>query len=148
MVFRYMGTRSPIQQLRREMDKLLTSFLPGAGEIGWPLVGRGRPAANVWESKEALHVEMELPGIKSDQLEISVVGDELSIKVERPDLPQEGVAYHRRERGVGSFSRVLRLPTEVDPDHVEAELRQGVLMVTLPKAESAKPRKIRVAAGQ
>jgi HSP20 family protein len=77
-----------------------------------------------------------------------VVGDELSIKVERPDLPQEGPAYHRRERGVGSFSRVVRLPAEVDPDQVEAEMRQGVLTVTLPKAESARPRKIRVVGGK
>jgi len=90
-------------------------------------------------------IEMEVPGLKSDQLEISVVGDELSIKVQRPDLQQEGVTYHRRERPVGEFARVLRLPAEVEADHVEAELRDGVLSITLPKAERARPRKISVA---
>ena len=144
MVFRTMGPRRPVQQLRREMDRLLSGFLTGAGDVSWPFAGRGRPAVNVWETKDALHAEVELPGVKSDQVEISVVGEELSIKVERPDIEQEGVTYHRRERGVGSFSRVLRLPVEVDADRVEAELRHGVLTVALPKAESARPRKIQV----
>jgi HSP20 family protein len=80
-----------------------------------------------------------------DQIEISVVGNELSLKVQRPDLAQDGVAYHRRERPTGNFTRVLRLPVEVNADKVQAELAHGVLTLTLPKAESAKPRKIKVA---
>ena len=100
---------------------------------------------NVWEQGDALLVEMEVPGVKSDQVDISVAGGELSIKIDRPEVAQEGVTYHRRERPVGSFTRVLRLPVEVDADRVEAELRDGVLMITLPKAEAAKPRKINVA---
>jgi HSP20 family protein len=92
-------------------------------------------------------VELELPGVKSDELELSVVGDELSIKVERPEVEREGAMYHRRERSVGSFARVLRLPIPVNPDRVEAELRHGVLSITLPKAESARPRKIQVSRG-
>jgi HSP20 family protein len=144
MVFRYRGTRQPLHQLRREMDRLLGGFLSNAGDISWPFSGRGRPAANVWDTKDALRVEMELPGVKSDQVEVSVIGDELSIKVDRPEIEREGVSYHRRERPVGSFSRVLRLPAEVDADRVQAELRHGVLTVTLPKAESARPRTIQV----
>ncbi len=145
MVFRYAMPRHPVTQLRREMDRLLSGFLSGAGDLSWPLAGRGRPAVNVWEGEGSILVELEVPGLKSDQLEISVVGEELSIKVERPDVERENVTYHRRERPVGSFSRVLRLPSEVDADRVEAELRNGVLTITLPKAESARPRKIQVA---
>jgi HSP20 family protein len=85
-----------------------------------------------------------VPGLKSDQVEISVVGNQLTLRIERPDLTQEGVTYHRRERPVGSFTRVLRLPVDVEPDRVEAALNDGVLTITLPKARSAKPRKIQV----
>lgn len=147
MVLRYVGTRHPIHQLRREMDRLFSGVLGNVGDVSWPLAGRGRPAVNVWETDAALKVELELPGLKSDQVEISVAGDELSIKVERPDVEQEGTAYHRRERPVGAFARVLRLPVPVDADRVQAEMRHGVLTISLPKAESARPRKIQVTPG-
>ena len=97
---------------------------------------RSQPAANVWEQDDALLVEMEVPGIKSDQVDISVAGGELSVKINRPEIVQEGVTYHRRERPVGSLTRVLRLPVEVDANRVEAELRDGVLLITL--AQSGK----------
>jgi len=147
MVFRYVSSRHPIHQLRNEMDRLLNGFLGNVGELSWPLAPRGRPAVNLWETEDALMAELELPGVKSDQLELSVVGDELSIKVQRPDVEQQEVTYHRRERGVGSFARVLRLPVEVDAERVEAELRHGVLTITLPKSEAARPRRIEVASG-
>lgn len=144
MVFGYQTTRHPLNQLRNEVDRLLTGFL-GPGADGFlPGVFRNQPAVNVWEQQDALKVEMELPGIKSDQLDISVAGGELSVRVNRPDVDQEGVTYHRRERPVGTFSRIVRLPIEVNADRVEADLRDGVLTITLPKAESAKPRKINV----
>jgi HSP20 family protein len=129
------------------MDRLLGGFMGNVGDLPWPVTGRGRPAVNAWETDDALKVELELPGVQSDQIELSVVGDELSIKVDRPDAEPQGATYHRRERGVGTFARVVRLPLEVDPDRVEAELRYGVLTITLPKAESARPRKIEVTPG-
>jgi HSP20 family protein len=73
-----------------------------------------------------------------------VVGSDLTIRGKRGEEPSEGTAYHRRERGAGEFNRVLRLPIEVDADRVEATLRDGVLLVKLPKAESARPKKIKV----
>ncbi len=85
-----------------------------------------------------------MPGIKSEQLDISVAGGELSVKVNAPDVSEDDVTYHRRERPVGSFSRIVRLPVEVNADRVEADLHDGVLTITLPKAASAKPRKINV----
>jgi HSP20 family protein len=144
MVFGHQSTRHPFHQFRHEVDRLLTGFF-GPGADGFlPGVFRNQPPVNVWEQDDALKVEMELPGVKSEQLDISVAGDDLSIKVNRPDVAQEGVTYHRRERPVGSLSRIVRLPAQVDADRVEADLRDGVLTITLPKAESAKPRKINV----
>lgn len=146
MVYRYVSPRQRLGQLRDEMDRLMSGFL-GWFPTGSPSAVRGQPAVNLWEDGDALFAEMEVPGVKSDQIEVSVVGDELSLAVRREDVAQEGVTYHRRERGVGSFTRVVRLPADVDADNVAAELRNGVLTVTLPKAESAKPRKIQVASG-
>jgi HSP20 family protein len=108
---------------------------------------RGRPAVNVWEESDALMVEMEIPGVKSEQLDVAVAGGELTVKVDCPDLEQEGTTYHRRERAVGGFTRTVPLPVEVDADRVEAQLRDGVLSIKLPKAASAKPRKINIVAG-
>ncbi|MBN1395910.1 MAG: Hsp20/alpha crystallin family protein [Pirellulales bacterium] len=134
---------NPFRQLRDEMDRLLTGYLPLADGLA-PQFFRNQPAVNLWQREDALVVEMEVPGVKSDQVDVSVAGGELSIRINRPETAEEGVTYHRRERSVGSFGRMLRLPVEVDPDRVEAEIRDGVLTVTLPKAESAKPRKITV----
>jgi HSP20 family protein len=144
MVFGLRNTRHPFYQLRDEMDRLLTGFLAPVADGLVPSMLRNQPAANVWEKEDALQVEMELPGVKSDHVDISVVGGELTVKVDRPELVQENVTYHRQERPVGSFTRVLRLPLEVDANRVEAQLHDGVLLITLPKAESAKPRKINV----
>lgn len=140
------GTRfslNPLNQLRTEMDKLFSGFLPEAHEAFWP-GARNQPAVNLWETPEAVHVELEVPGTKGDELDLSVVGNQLTVRIERPDLQQDGVTYHRRERPVGTFTRVLELPTDVNADQVAAELHNGVLTVTLPKAEAAKPRKISV----
>jgi HSP20 family protein len=145
MVFGYQATRHPLHQLRDEMDRLVTGFFGPAADGFLPAVFRGRPAVNVWEKDDALMVELEAAGIKSGEVDVSVAGGELTIRVNRPDTAEEGVKYHRRERPVGSFSRVLRLPIEIDANRVEAELRDGVLTITCPKAESAKPRKINVA---
>jgi len=84
MVFRYVGSRYPVDQLRREMDRLFNGFLGTVGDVSRPLGAWGRPGVNVWESKDTVYVELELPGLKSDQVELSVVGEELSIKVDRP----------------------------------------------------------------
>ena len=147
MVFRNPSVQHPLYQFRDGMDRLLTGVLGPMAEGMLPPMFRSQPAVNVWEQGEALLVEMEVPGIKNDQVDVSVAGGELSIKIDRAEVEQENVKYHRRERPVGSFTRVLRLPVEVDADRVEAELRDGVLKITLPKAEAAKPRKINVAGG-
>jgi len=144
MVFRYNSFLNPVHQLREEVDRLFSGFLGRVPGAPWAGASRVQPAVNVWEKDDTLMVELEVPGLTQEQVDISVADGELSLKVERPQVEQEGVTYHRRERPVGSFTRVLRLPADVDPHRVEAELRNGVLTISLPKAESAKPRKIEV----
>jgi len=126
------------------MDRLWSNVVGENSEPPWTGVVRGHPPVNVWESADAVYVELEVPGVKSDQLEISVVGDRLSIKVDRASAQEGDAVFHRRERPVGSFSRVVRLPGPVEANAVEAELQSGVLLIKLPKAPEARPRKINV----
>lgn len=128
----------------RQLGGLVSQNLPGLANR--MLGARAFPAMNVWDEGDHLVVEAEVPGLAEDALDISVVGDELTIKGERKPETEEGVSYHRHERGTGSFVRVLRLTAEVSADGVTATLRDGVLRIQLPKAEAAKPRKINVQA--
>ncbi len=145
MVPTYRNIRNPLRQFRDEVDRLLSGYFGPVVDGILPQMFRDQPAANVWEREDALVVEMEVPGVMNEQVDVSMSGGELSVRIERPEPEEKDVAYHRRERPVGSFGRVLRMPVEVDADRVEAEIRDGVLTITLPKAESAKPRKIPVA---
>jgi HSP20 family protein len=88
--------------------------------------------------------ELELPGVTQENLEILVVGGELTVKGQRGSAAKGSEAFHRRERSTGTFERTFRLPKDVDSSKVEATLRDGVLTIKLPKAEAAKPRKIAV----
>ena len=105
------------------------------------------PLTNVTEDKDNYYVRAELPGLKADDLDISVTGESISISGERR-LPVEdqNARYHRREREAGQFSRMITLPGQLDPDKAEAQSTNGVLTVTLPKAEAAKPKQIAVKA--
>lgn len=125
-------------QFRRELGELFDT-------MAWPFQnGRAYPALNVWEEGDNLHAEAELPGMGMEDVEIFVVGNELTIKGTRKHAGESEKSFHRHERGGGSFSRVVTLPFEVDADKVQATLKDGILHLTLPKAESARPRKIEV----
>jgi len=131
-----------LERMRRELDRLSGDFsgsvfrLPTAGVF---------PLVNVTEDHNTYYVRAELPGVKTDELNISVTGETLTLSGERK-LPEESekASYHRREREAGSFSRVISLPTRLEVDKVKAHAEDGVLTVVLPKAESAKPRQIAV----
>jgi HSP20 family protein len=131
-----------IDRLRRQMDELYGAL--SGGTLPMPSAGVF-PLTNVTEDNENYYVRAELPGIKSDELDIQVTKDGISISGERK-IPAEGngVKYHRREREAGKFSRLINLPGEVDVNKVEASRENGVLKVTIPKAEVAKPRQITV----
>jgi len=135
---------APFGELRRELDRMLNHFADGFAE---PMRGvRPFPALNIWEDGEKLYAEAEVPGLKMDDLEIFVVGRELTIKGRRSVQSDERLVVHRQERGVGEFVRVLTLPAEVDADKVQATLKDGVLSLVLPKTQAARARKIAVQA--
>jgi HSP20 family protein len=138
------GPFEELDRMRRQMD-LLTDAL-STGILGAPIAGVF-PLINVTEDKDGYYVRAELPGIKADELDISVTGDTLSIKGERK-LPaeDENAQYHRREREAGSFSRIITLPAQIDTGKVSASSNDGVLTVVLPKAEHAKPKQINIKA--
>jgi HSP20 family protein len=129
-----------LERMRRQMDLLSEGFTRGL----WSRPAAGVfPLMNVTEAKENYYVRAELPGLKADELDISVTGDTLSISGERK-LPAEDekAQYHRREREAGRFSRIVSLPGRIDTGKVEAHCTDGVLTVVLPKAEEAKPKQI------
>jgi HSP20 family protein len=103
------------------------------------------PLINLTEDKDSYYVRAELPGVKADELDIQVTGNNLSISGERKIAAEdEGAKYHRREREAGTFSRMVGLPGEVNTDKVEASLEDGILNVVVSKAEIAKPKQITV----
>jgi len=132
-----------MNRLQREMNQLFGSY---SGGDGWPTFAAvSFPAFNIWQDETNVYAEAELPGLELNDLEIFVTGgDQLTIKGERKQPKLERGAWHRQERGFGSFARVVELPVDVNPDRVEAKLVNGVLTLTMAKSEAAKPRKILV----
>lgn len=139
------GPFDELERLRRQMD-LLTGGLAGGRVVSAPAAGVF-PLMNVTEDKDNYYVRAELPGLRADDLELSVTGDTLSISGERKiPAEDEKAQYHRRERDAGRFSRIVTLPAQLNTSQVEARCTDGVLTVVLPKAEEAKPRQIAVKA--
>jgi HSP20 family protein len=140
-----------LETLRREIDKVFnetdsrsepffrTAFLPGRAARRYPLI-------NLYADKEAMYVEALAPGVDPDTINVSVVGNTLSIAGEKRrvagDVKPE--AFHRSERATGKFVRHIELPVEVDENNVQADYKHGLLTVTLPKTEKAKPKQIAV----
>lgn len=137
----YSPSFSELSDMRRQMDRLWEG-LSGSPRVA----GAGVfPLINVTEDQDAYRVRAELPGIKSDELDITVTGKSLAIAGERKIVDEsDGARYHRREREAGSFRRMVSLPGPIDAGKVEASCNNGILTVTLPKAEEAKPRQISV----
>ncbi len=107
--------------------------------------GSWAPAVDVRETKDALDLQVELPGIDPKDVEVSVENGVLTIKGSRNfEKASEGQTYHRVERAYGSFERSFTLPTNLDVGRVQAVYRHGVLHLTLPKREEAKPRAIAI----
>lgn len=134
-----------MERLRRQMELLSGGR---TGERLWSTPAAGVfPLMNITEDKDNYYVRAELPGLKADDLELSVTGDTLSISGERKiPAEDEKAQYHRREREAGRFSRIVSLPAQLDTGKVEASCTDGVLTVILPKAEVAKPRQIAIKA--
>ncbi len=123
-----------LANLQEELDRLFESPL-----TGWA------PALDVHEDKDNFSVRLELPGMKREDIEVSLQDGALVISGERnEEKVNEGTTVHRQERYYGKFSRALTLPAAVAGDKVKAQYKDGILTVTLPKAEEAKPKAITV----
>jgi HSP20 family protein len=138
-------TWSPLDRLaslRDEMDRLFdfTSPTRDSGLFsGWS------PALDVHDEKDNLVVQVELPGMKKDEIDISLHDGVLTISGERKtEREQKEGETFRSERYFGKFQRSVTLPTQVDTGKVQATYKDGVLTVSLPKAEAAKPKQIAV----
>lgn len=102
------------------------------------------PPINVWTSESGALVRAEIPGIAPEDVDISLMHDTLTIRGSRQAEDLKGASRHRHERGHGQFTRSLQLPFGVDADKVQAKFSNGVLQITLPRAEAEKPRRITV----
>ena len=136
------GTFAPLLRLHGEMNRMFENFFndPPAHRQ----YGSAYPGLNAWEDGDSAYVEAELPGLGMDDVEVLVAGNEVTINGERKIEAGAGANWHRRERGQGKFSRSVTLPWEIDADKVEAQLRDGVLTVRLPRCESCRPKKVKV----
>jgi len=135
-----------LDTLREQMNDLLNRFWSGAAEpFG---LAEWAPALDVSETDDAILVDVEIPGIDPSTLDISVAGDILTLRGEKPNEGGgHGRNYHRVERRYGSFTRSLTLPASVDADKVEAKARFGVLSIRLPKREASKARRVEITPG-
>jgi HSP20 family protein len=123
-----------LTNLQEELDRLFDSPL-----TGWT------PALDVQEDKDKFTIKVEVPGLKREDIDVSLQDDALVISGERTsEKIEEDVEIHRQERLFGKFQRALTLPEPVATDKVKADYKDGVLTVTLPKTEEAKPKKIDV----
>jgi HSP20 family protein len=135
--------------MQRDMDAMFRGlgtgrlFGPG-GDAGFAL--RDWPRINLREDADHIYVEALLPGIDPEKLDMNVLGNTLTLAGARTGSEGEsnGRTWHRRERGAGRFLRSIELPVEINPDRVKAEYQNGLLLVTLPKVEEAKPKRISI----
>jgi HSP20 family protein len=148
---------SMMRQLSREMDRLMDSFFErgfgspwresGTQEDDWQGRTLWSPQIDVQQRNDSVIVRADLPGVSKDNVQVEVEGDTLVISGQRREEREEGgddQGYRVLERSYGSFYRSVPLPQGVDPDHIEAAMRDGVLTVTLPLAENARPRRIEI----
>lgn len=120
---------------------LFNRFIGSAGEVSTSF-----PAFNVWSNEEGAILTSELPGVRMEDLDITVTGKEVTVKGARKEGEEFDARYLRRERPAGEFTRSFELPYQIDSAKVEAKLTNGVLRIALPRSEGDKPRKIAVSA--
>ncbi len=138
----FLTRRNPFEALWQEFNQVQDEFAKLFNRAGAVFA---TPQLSVWEDDQAVFAETDLPGVDPSKLEVTVTeGNQLTVQGERtpPEIP--GAVWVRQERPFGKFTRVVTLPALVDADRVEARYTDGVLRLTLPKHEAAKPRKILV----
>ena len=141
------GPLGEISSLQREMDRLFNEYfgkMKGTEEEG--LVARAwAPAMDIYETEEKLVLKAELPGLKKEDIDIRVQDNTFTLKGKKKfekEVQQEN--YHRVERTYGTFQRSFTLPNTVKQEGIEATFKDGILEISLPKAEEARPKQIQV----
>ena len=141
---RFFG-RDPFRTLQQDLDELIASFSREWDDGG--MAATLRPALDVSETDDAIQVQVDLPGLKPDDVNVEVRNNTLLITGERKEEREEkGRMWHRTERRAGTFARSMTLPCTIKEDKVQAEFTNGVLQITLPKAAQEKSRKITIKA--
>jgi len=128
--------------LQRKLDNIYGNYGKRSG-YRWELASAA-PKTNLYERGDNFEIRAEVPGLEKDNLNVKIQGNYLEISGERGSDVPEGYKTHKTERGIGSFSRSFTLPADVDSTKVEATLKDGLLYLTLPKHEAAKPKKISI----
>jgi HSP20 family protein len=135
----------PFLSLEREMNRLFNDAFPLAqNSSAEPTYS---PALNLWEDPKNYFVSTELPGMNQNEIEVAMNGSDLVISGERKEEKVESdekKTWHRRETRYGKFYRMVSLPQDIDASKIGAELKNGVLTVTVPKAERSQPNKITI----
>ena len=145
MADRYLKRCDPFRELlslRDDMDRFFNTFF---GRPPEEVEGFWSPTVDIEEDNENFLVKAELPGLKKEDIKISVRGNILSVSGERKhESETKSKTFHRIERSCGRFSRTIALSSDVDSDKVKATYKDGILTITLPKPESSKPNEIEV----
>ena len=135
---------SEIMSLREAMNQLFNDSFTRPVSISGVSAG---PAIDLYQDSDNVVVKAALPGLKSDDVEITVTADVLSLRGEyKQENEQKDATYHIREQRYGSFERAIRLPVDVQTDKAKADFEDGILTITLPKAEAVKPKMISIKA--
>jgi HSP20 family protein len=136
----------PLGELQRHVDRLF-DFTNQPGNL-WP-TGRQHPAFNIYETPTEYVLAAPLPGVKAEDVDVTVVGKTITLKGERKrDASVADEAYRRQERWLGKWSRTVQAPEKVDLDKLGASLENGVLILRLPKAVESQPRHVPVQVNQ
>ena len=136
---------SPFDQLHSLRDEINRLFDSPMSNGGSDVLNGWAPALDLYEEKDSLILRAELPGMKKEEIEISLHENTISVSGERRNEKKyEGGQTSREERFFGRFTRSFKLPKQVDASRVKAAYKDGVLTVTLPKTEEAKPRQIEI----
>ncbi|MBT8334229.1 MAG: Hsp20/alpha crystallin family protein [Desulfobacterales bacterium] len=130
--------------LRGRLDNVFSNFdRPVGYGSDWSVMGN-YPRTNLIDMGEKFELVAEIPGVSKDAIDLKIQGNYLEISGTRKISAPEGYRVHRSERGSASFTRSLTLPADVDSGKVTATLKDGILVLTLPKSEAAKPRQISI----
>ncbi len=148
---RWRGGPATMWRPFEDMERFMDDFMRG-----WPMWQRMPAEGMTWvpniemfDKQDSIVVRAELPGLKRDDINISVTGNILTISGERKtDSSIKGEEYYRSELPYGKFSRSITLPVPVDADKINATFENGILEITLPKSEKAKPKKIEIKSGK